>query len=379
MGYWHKKSRECVEIKNAEKEPFSIKITKGKNLGCIHEKGSPGNLKSFQSTLFVECKFREFKVLGFTIPAFINEGYFWSSGWGTGCEKICVTTPESSVYYEGDGQGYWTTAGEFAMNEDLTNDQLTQLLQTAVDAAHVAAVPIRGYFESQDLRIKEKSDGSPVTQADQEAEALIRVHLLSKAKIGPLDILGEEEGLQGTGTRWQWIVDPIDGTRSFIHGIPLFGTLIALLDTQENMPLVGVIHHPMLGLTYAAAKGQGTTCQGKVLHLTEHVSIEEAIIGVGDFAEFSRTKREGDYQHLLAMSGYVRGYTDCFGHGLVISGGLAAMVDPALNLWDILATQILIEEAGGVAVLRPSSVAGKVDAIIGNRSLVHYLVRELSF
>jgi fructose-1,6-bisphosphatase/inositol monophosphatase family enzyme len=134
------------------------------------------------------------------------------------------------------------------MDEGLTNDQLTQLLQTAVDAAHIAAVPIRNYFEKQDLRIREKSDGSPVTQADQEGEALIRVHLLSNATIGPLDILGEEEGLKGTGTRWQWIVDPIDGTRSFIHGIPLFGTLIALFDTQEHVPLVGVIHHPMLGL-----------------------------------------------------------------------------------------------------------------------------------
>ena len=265
------------------------------------------------------------------------------------------------------------------MQEGLTNDQLTQLLQTAVDAAHLAAVPIRAYFERQDLRITKKSDGSPVTQADQEGEALIRTHLLSNAKIGPLDILGEEEGLQGTGTRWQWIVDPIDGTRSFIHGIPLFGTLIALLDTQENVPLVGVIHHPMLGITYAAAKGQGTTRQGKILHLPEHVSIAEAIIGVGDFAQFSSTKREPDYQHLLAMSGYVRGYTDCFGHGLVISGGLGAMVDPALNLWDILATQLLIEEAGGIAVLRPSSVSGKFDAIFGNRSLVHSLVHELSF
>ena len=265
------------------------------------------------------------------------------------------------------------------MQEGLTNDQLTQLLQTAVDAAHLAAVPIRAYFERQDLRITEKCDGSPVTQADQEGEVLIRTHLLANAKIGPLDILGEEEGLHGTGTRWQWIVDPIDGTRSFIHGIPLFGTLIALLDTQKNVPLVGVIQHPMLGLTYAAAKGQGTTCQGKVLYLPEHVSIAEAIIGVGDFAQFSSAKRESDYQQLLAMSGYVRGYTDCFGHGLVINGGLAAMVDPALNLWDILATQLLIEEAGGIAVLRPSSVSGKFDAIFGNRSLVHSLVHELSF
>lgn len=265
------------------------------------------------------------------------------------------------------------------MNEGLPNNQLTRLLKTAVDAAHVAAVPIRAYFERQDLRITEKNDGSPVTQADQEGEALIRTHLLSHATIGPLDILGEEEGLQGTGTRWQWIVDPIDGTRSFIHGIPLFGTIIALVDTRENFPVLGVIHLPMLGLTYAAARGQGTTCQGKALHLPEGLPIEKAIIGVGDFAQFSSIQREADYHLLLSMSGYVRGYTDCFGHGLVISGALGAMVDPALNPWDILATQVLIEEAGGAAKLRPSKIPGKVDALFGNRSLVQHLARELSF
>ncbi|KPK25982.1 MAG: hypothetical protein AMK69_12990, partial [Nitrospira bacterium SG8_3] len=221
------------------------------------------------------------------------------------------------------------------MFEGLTNIQLTQLLQTAVDAAHVAAVPIRAYFEKQDLYIREKSDGSPVTQADQEGEALIRSHLLANAQIGPLDILGEEEGLQGTGTRWQWTVDPIDGTRSFIHGIPLFGTIIALVDTRENVPVLGVIHLPMLGHTYAAARGQGASCQGKALHLPEGLPIENAIIGVGDFAQFSSANREADYHQLLAMSGYVRGYTDCFGHGLVVSGALGAMVDPALNPWDI--------------------------------------------
>lgn len=265
------------------------------------------------------------------------------------------------------------------MYDGLSNNQLTGFLQTAVDAAHVAAGPIRASFERHDLHVREKNDGSPVTQADQEGETLIRSHLLSHAPIGHLDILGEEEGLQGTGTRWQWIVDPIDGTRSFIHGIPLFGTIIALLDTKENLPVVGVIHLPMLGLTYAAARGQGTSCQGKALHLPENVSIEEAIIGVGDFAQFSSANREADYRKLLAMSAYVRGYTDCFGHGLVVCGALGAMVDPALNAWDILATQVLIEEAGGMAVLRPSSVPGKVDALFGNRTLVPHIARELSF
>jgi histidinol-phosphatase len=265
------------------------------------------------------------------------------------------------------------------MEKDLTAHQLAQLLQTAIDAAHVAAVPIRGYFERPDLRVGEKSDGSPVTQADREGEELIRTHLRAHAMLGILDILGEEEGLQGTGTRWQWIVDPIDGTRSFIHGIPLFGTIIALLDTQDNRPVLGVIHLPMLELTYAAARGQGATCQGKALQLSERVPLEHTIIGVGDFAQFVDAKRTEDFHHLFTLSPYVRGYTDCFGHGLVINGALGAMVDPALNQWDILATQVLIEEAGGEAVLRPSSVSGKVDALFGNRGLVQHLARELSF
>jgi histidinol-phosphatase len=262
---------------------------------------------------------------------------------------------------------------------NLTQNQLTQLMQTAVDAAQAAAVPIRAYFERQDLCIQQKEDGSPVTQADQEGEMLIRAHLLAHATIGPLDILGEEGGLQGAGTRWQWTVDPIDGTRSFLHGIPLFGTIIALLDTREKLPVLGVIHLPMLGLTYAAAKGQGATCQGKAMSLPETLPIEKAIIGVGDFAQFISTKREADYHRLLALSPYVRGYTDCFGHALVVSGALGAMLDPGLNPWDILATQVLIEEAGGGGIFRPSSEAGKIDAIFGNRSLVRFLAHELAF
>jgi fructose-1,6-bisphosphatase/inositol monophosphatase family enzyme len=218
-----------------------------------------------------------------------------------------------------------------------------------------------------------------VTRADQEAEDIIRTHLLTKAGLGPLDILGEEEGLQGTGTRWRWIVDPIDGTRSFIHGIPLFGTIIALLDTQENIPVMGVIHLPMLGQTYAAAKGLGATCQGTRMDLSSSRSLDEVMIGVGDIAQFACANRLSDYRRLQDLSEYVRGYADCFGHGLVISGALGAMMDPDLNPWDILATQVLVEEAKGKILLSPSVVPGKVDALFGNRNVVETLARELSF
>jgi len=264
------------------------------------------------------------------------------------------------------------------MMSAMKTEQLQQLLQTAVDAGRAAAVSIKAYFGRQHLKVQHKGDGSPVTLADQEAESIIRTHLLSKAGIGPLDILGEEEGLQGDGTRLRWIVDPIDGTRSFIHGIPLFGTIIALLDTQENIPVVGVIHLPMLGLTYAAAKGMGATCQGNQLDISGDGSLDEAILGVGDIAQFASANRLSDYHRLQDLSGYVRGYTDCFGHGLVLSGSLGAMMDPALNPWDIFATQVLVEEAKGTILLSPSSVSGKVDALFGNPNVVEHLARELS-
>jgi histidinol-phosphatase len=265
------------------------------------------------------------------------------------------------------------------MNHGFTDDQLKKLLEVAVQAAQGAAMPIQAYFEQQDLRVKEKCDGSPVTQADQEAEALIRSHLLSQSVVGPLDILGEEEGLQGDGTRWRWVVDPIDGTRSFIHGIPLFGTLIALLDTKTNFPLVGVIHLPMLGLTFAGAKGHGATCQGKVLRVAQDGPLKSTIIAVGDIAQFSSANRLNDYYRLITLSEYVRGYTDCFGHGLVLNGSVGAMLDPALNPWDILATQVLIEEAGGTVLLRPSHVSGKVDALFGSPGLVQQISTAISF
>ena len=261
----------------------------------------------------------------------------------------------------------------------MTDDRLQQLLQTAVDAALAASVCIRKYFGSPQLGVQHKRDGSPVTLADQEAEAVIRAHLLSKASTGPLDILGEEQGFTGRGTRFRWTVDPIDGTRSFIHGIPLCGSMIALQDMQDEQPVLGVIHLPMLGITYAGARGQGVTRNGQALRLQESAAIEDSIIGVGDVARFVAANRYEDYCRLSALHGYVRGYTDCFGHGLVISGALGAMMDPALNPWDILPTQALIGAAGGVALICRSRVPGKVDSLFGNRALVQHLAREISF
>lgn len=256
---------------------------------------------------------------------------------------------------------------------------LQQLLFTAIQAAQEAAPQILKRFHQVGLTVEGKPDGSPVTIADKEAEQTIRQRLSTNQLIGNLDILGEEHGLEGKGTRLRWLVDPIDGTRSFINGIPLFGTLVALEDTEENRALIGVIHLPVLDLTYAAGRGLGSTCNGTPIHVTEKVSVDKSMITVGDPAQFASAHCMKAYTRLLELCPYLRGYTDCFGHAMVVGGSAGAMVDPALNPWDIKATQVLIEEAGGMILLRPSAQANKIDALFGNTEIVSYLDRELSF
>jgi fructose-1,6-bisphosphatase/inositol monophosphatase family enzyme len=109
------------------------------------------------------------------------------------------------------------------------------------------------------------------------------------------------------------------------------------------------------------------------------VALEDAILSVGDFAAFQAAEREEDHRRLLAMHGYVRGYTDCFGHGLVIEGAIGAMLDPALNPWDYLPTQALIEAAGGVALVRQSGAANKSDVLFGISRLVSEIADSLRF
>jgi myo-inositol-1(or 4)-monophosphatase len=253
------------------------------------------------------------------------------------------------------------------MNESA--ESLRPLLATAVIAAEAAGAVIRSYFGSAGLGLELKGDGSPVTRADREAEATIRARL-SAAPGGALDILGEEEGLSGAGTRWRWVVDPIDGTRSFVRGIPLCGSLVGLEDTLDGRALLGVIHLPMLGITYAGGPGLGATRNGVPIRLPESLALEDSILAVGDVAAFRESGREEDFRRLTESHGYVRGYTDCFGHGLVLEGAIGAMLDPALCPWDIRASQAIIEAAGGTAIVVPSRTSGKVDALIGNRALV---------
>lgn len=217
-----------------------------------------------------------------------------------------------------------------------------ELLETAVDIADRAGQMALSYFR-QALLIEMKENHTPVTIADKKTEEMIRTEL-SKA-FPDHGLLGEEFGIHAHDAKFVWTIDPIDGTRSFIRGIPLWGTLLGLLEDGE--PVLGVMVLPSLDETYTAAKGLGAYCDGQQLHVSATKAIESAIVSTGDVNCFDDIGKRNVQRSLEERAELVRGYTDCFGHALVARGAIDAMVDPLVSIWDIAPIACIIKEAGG--------------------------------
>ena len=159
-------------------------------------------------------------------------------------------------------------------------------------------------------------------------------------------VRGESKlGEESTHNQYVWTVDPIDGTRSFVRGIPLFGTLIGLLDKGE--PIGGIMVLPALEETYWAGADLGAYCNGHQIHVSQAHDLKKSVLGMGDVYAFQEARKEKLFQALVDKTEICRGYTDCFGHSLVLRGALDAMVDPVVSIWDIAPLACLIEEAGG--------------------------------
>jgi fructose-1,6-bisphosphatase/inositol monophosphatase family enzyme len=192
----------------------------------------------------------------------------------------------------------------------------------------------------------QKADRSFVTEVDLAVERLLRDDL-SRRFLGH-DILGEELDRLDRGSDFQWIIDPIDGTLSFTRGIPLYGIIVGLF--HEGKPLLGVIDHPALGITYSAARGLGTWRNERRIVLQDlapELAVEDEPIAMGDRHQFMRSGLEAVFDRLVTSHPRVRTYADCFGHTLAVQGSVGAMVDFGLKIWDLSATQVLVEEAGG--------------------------------
>ena len=215
-----------------------------------------------------------------------------------------------------------------------------ELLDVAIEAAWRGGRRTLAWFNAGTVA-ETKADSTPVTAADREAEAIMRRTI--GAAFPSHAILGEEEGETPGTAPVRWIVDPLDGTRTFVRGVPLFGTLVGVEVRGE--PVVGVIYLSALDEMVAAAHGEGCTWNGRPCRVSAESRLDEALLVVTD--ERSARARSGAYERLAGQTAMQRTWADCYGYVLVATGRAEVALDPAMNVWDCAALLPVVEEAGG--------------------------------
>jgi histidinol phosphatase-like enzyme (inositol monophosphatase family) len=245
----------------------------------------------------------------------------------------------------------------------------TSLLEEAVELARMAGELTLRYFRSAELGVDRKGDGTPVTAADRGAERLLREEL---AKRHPDDgIYGEEEAeTLGTSGR-RWIIDPIDGTKAFTQGVPLYTNLLAVEDPEGIA--VGVINVPALGEAVWAGRGMGCFCNDAPARVSTRGDLAGAYVSTSSFAPWS----DAALAAARAASLNLRTWGDGYGYVLVATGRVEAMVDPVAELYDLAPMPVILDEAGG----RFTSLDGRADPGLGSgvasNGLVHDELLEL--
>jgi histidinol phosphatase-like enzyme (inositol monophosphatase family) len=220
--------------------------------------------------------------------------------------------------------------------------QLAELLEVAIEVAWVGGRTALGWFRNLP-GVEQKPDGSPVTVADTAAET--RMRELIQSRFPGHAVLGEEGGAIGPeNAEIRWILDPIDGTRAFVAGVPLFGTLVAVEIGGSSE--VGVIYHPALDEMVAAASGLGCRVNGRRCRVSDKTRLSEALVVCTNIADARRRAPEG-WERLERGTALQRTWGDCYSYTLVATGRAEIAVDPVMNLWDNAALLPVVEEAGG--------------------------------
>ena len=201
-------------------------------------------------------------------------------------------------------------------------------------------------YQSQDLVVITKPDNTPVTDADRAVETAIR-EALGTHRAGD-GLVGEEFGSDKGSSGRYWVIDPIDGTKNFMRGVPTWATLIALVqvDASGNEEVVvGIASAPALARRWAAAKGHGATVNEKKISVSKVSSLSDASISYSDFVGWG--DRLEPFQKMLAGAWRTRGIGDFWSHMLVAEGAVDVAIEPSLALWDMAALDIIVREAGG--------------------------------
>ncbi|WP_240134871.1 histidinol-phosphatase [Streptomyces sp. MUM 178J] len=223
--------------------------------------------------------------------------------------------------------------------------RFAHVLADAADAATMER------FKALDLKVETKPDMTPVSEADKAAEELIRGQL---QRARPRDaILGEEYGIEGTGPR-RWVIDPIDGTKNYVRGVPVWATLISLMveGEEDYQPVVGVVSAPALGRRWWAVTGGGaytgrSLTSATRMHVSRVQSISDASFAYSSLSGWEERGRLDGFLDLTRACWRTRGYGDFWPYMMVAEGSVDICAEPELSLWDMAANAIVVQEAGG--------------------------------
>lgn len=220
---------------------------------------------------------------------------------------------------------------------------LSALLEFAVETVHLAGKLTLGYYQAG-VRPDMKSDDTPVTAADRAAEQFIRGRI--EHAYPDHAIVGEEFGVQETqGATQRWFIDPIDGTKAFIRGTPLYGVLLGL--EIAGRVEVGAVYFPALDELICAASGLGCWWNGRRARVSDETSLARAYVSCSDAGSFARYGRAAEWQRILQRTYHRPGLGDAYGYCLVATGRAELMLDPITSVWDCGPFPVILREAGG--------------------------------
>jgi histidinol-phosphatase len=218
----------------------------------------------------------------------------------------------------------------------------SRFLKVALDAANSAAAVIRHYYRNG-VEVSMKADATPVTRADVESEEVIRRAIT--AAFPDHGFYGEETGSRGLDAEYLWLVDPLDGTRSFVRGYPFFSTQIALL--HEGQVVVGVSSAPAFNEIAWAERGGGTFLDGHRCRVSSVARLDDAAVSSGNLRSLASGPRWSNWAEVVRTVARIRGYGDFYHYHLLASGRIDAVLESDVNILDIAALSLIVEEAGG--------------------------------
>lgn len=250
-------------------------------------------------------------------------------------------------------------------NNTISENTLDELKQFIITMTQASGAIIQKYFRGP-YQVNLKTDQSPVTIADRDAEACMRQHIMQHYP--EHGILGEEYGQHNPKADWQWILDPVDGTKSFICGSFDFGSIIGL--TYQGQPVLGAIHQPVLKELFIG-DNHTTTFNGNLIHVKKSGPLNDAVLVTSDLLNIGDYKEVKGFDNLCKQIKLARTWGNCFGYSLLAMGYVDIMIDPKPEKWDKIGIIPIIRGAGGIVTDYHGNDPVAGDSIVASHPTLH--------